>query len=48
MDADMVLEANNFDKKMLLTADSFSLIQGNNSLQYQNLRIVKNNGLYEY
>jgi tetratricopeptide (TPR) repeat protein len=48
MDADMVLEINGFDKKMLLTADSFSLIQGGDSLQYQNLRIVKNDGLYEY
>jgi tetratricopeptide (TPR) repeat protein len=48
MDADMVLEVNNFEKKMLLTGDSFSLIQGSNSLQYQNLRIVKNDGQYDY
>jgi tetratricopeptide (TPR) repeat protein len=48
MDADMVLEINEFDKKMLLTADSFSLIQGSNSLQYQNLRIIKNDGQYSY
>ncbi len=48
MDADMVLEIKEFEKKMLLSATSFSLIQGGDSLQYQNLRIVKNDGLYEY
>jgi len=48
MDADMVLEIKNFNKSMLLTAQSFNMLQGSESLQYQNMRIVKNNGLYSY
>jgi tetratricopeptide (TPR) repeat protein len=48
LDADMVLEVNNFDKSILGKADSFSILQGNDSFYYQNLRIVKNNGLYKY
>ena len=48
LDADMVLEVKNFDKSFLLTADSFHILQGNDSFYYQNLRIVKNNGLYKY
>ena len=48
LDADMVLEVKNFDKSCLLTADSFHILQGNDSFYYQNLRIVKNNGLYKY
>jgi tetratricopeptide (TPR) repeat protein len=48
LDADMTLEINNFDKKVLNSADSFYILQGNDSFYYQNLRIVKNNGLYSY
>ena len=45
MDADMLLEIKNFDKAKLFTADSFHILQGNNNFYYQNMRIVKNNGL---
>jgi tetratricopeptide (TPR) repeat protein len=48
LDADMILEINNFDKTLLNTAQSFSILQGNDSFYYQNLRIIKNNGLYNY
>jgi glycosyltransferase involved in cell wall biosynthesis len=48
LDADMVLEVNSFDKSILNTANSFSILQGNDSFYYQNLRIVRNNGLYKY
>lgn len=48
MDADMILEITQFDKKMLSKADSHHLLQGNDSFYYQNVRIVKNNGLYSY
>ena len=48
LDADMIIEAKNFDKESLNTADSFHILQGNDSFYYQNMRIVKNNGLYKY
>lgn len=48
LDADMILKLNNFEKSMLSKGDSFSILQGNNSFYYQNLRIIKNNGLYKY
>ena len=48
MDADMTLQINNFKKTDLLKAMSFYILQGNDSLQYQNLRIIKNNGQYKY
>lgn len=48
LDADMILEVKNFDKKMLKCADNFSILQGNESFYYQNMRIVKNNGSYKY
>lgn len=48
LDADMILEVRNFDKSYLNSAQSFNIIQGNDSFYYQNLRIVKNNGLYKY
>ena len=48
VDADMIIEVNNFDKSILGKAESFSIIQGNDSFYYQNMRIVKNNGLYKY
>jgi tetratricopeptide (TPR) repeat protein len=48
MDADMTLEVINFTKQELTVADSFNILQGNNSFHYQNMRIVRNNGLYSY
>jgi tetratricopeptide (TPR) repeat protein len=48
MDADMILEIKDFNKDMLSKASSFSILQGNDSFYYQNMRIVKNNGLYKY
>jgi tetratricopeptide (TPR) repeat protein len=48
LDADMILELHNFDKTILNIAKSFSILQGNTSFYYQNLRIVQNNGLYKY
>lgn len=48
LDADMKLEVNNFDKMNLKLAESFNILQGDDSFYYQNLRIMKNNGLYKY
>ncbi len=48
LDADMILESKSFDKKTLASADSFYILQGNDAFYYQNMRIVKNNGLYSY
>ena len=48
LDADMVLEVKNFNKSLLDRFDSFNILQGNDSFYYQNMRIVKNNGLYKY
>lgn len=48
LDADMVLEITKFDKKSLCLADSFNLFQGDDSFYYENMRIVKNNGLFSY
>jgi tetratricopeptide (TPR) repeat protein len=44
----MTLEINNFNKMNLNLAESFYILQGNDSFYYQNLRIIKNNGLYKY
>ena len=48
MDADMKLEINNFTKQDLKFADSFNILQGNDSFHYPNMRIVRNNDLYSY
>lgn len=48
LDADMTMKVNKFSKTDLLKADSFNILQGNDSFYYQNMRIVKNNGLYKY
>ena len=48
IDADMILEIKNFKKDILKTSDSFCILQGNDVFYYQNMRIVKNNGLYNY
>ena len=37
-----------FKKEMLHSAQSYHILQGNDSFYYQNMRIVKNNGLYKY
>lgn len=48
LDADMILDIKSFDKSILNTADAFNILQGNDSFYYQNMRIVRNNGLYKY
>lgn len=48
LDADMILEVKNFNKKVLNIASSFNILQGNDSFFYQNVRILKNNGEYTY
>ena len=48
MDADMILDIRNFNKSMLSASDSFYILQGSDQFYYQNMRIVKNNGLYKY
>jgi tetratricopeptide (TPR) repeat protein len=48
LDADMILQVNNFKKDMLGSFDSYSILQGNNYLKYPNKRIVRNNGLFKY
>ena len=48
MDADMILKITNFNKKILSNFDSFYILQGNDDFYYQNLRILKNNGLFSY
>jgi glycosyltransferase involved in cell wall biosynthesis len=48
LDADMILKVSEkFDKK-ILTQDYYHIFQGNETFYYQNVRIVKNNGLYAY
>jgi len=48
LDADMILDIKLFNKNILTTAESFYIIQGNESFYYQNIRIIKNNGLFKY
>ena len=48
LDADMTLEITKFDKRLLSTRDSHYILQGNDAFYYQNMRIVRNNGLYKY
>ena len=48
LDADMILDIRNFSKNMLAMSDSFCILQGSDQFYYQNMRIVKNNGLYKY
>jgi tetratricopeptide (TPR) repeat protein len=48
LDADMILEVNNFDKRILLQADVFNLLQGSEEFYYENARIVRNSGLFKY
>ncbi len=48
LDADMMLEIKDFNKNYLRVGDCFTILQGNDSFYYQNVRIIKNNGLYKY
>ena len=48
MDADMILEIKSFKKEKLQMFDSCYILQGNDNFYYQNMRIVKNNGLFNY
>ena len=48
LDADMIFEIKNFDKSILNKANTFTILQGNEEFYYQNVRIVTNNGLYNY
>jgi tetratricopeptide (TPR) repeat protein len=48
LDADMILQIINFDKNMLNNGSCFSILQGNDEFYYHNLRIIQNNGLYNY
>jgi hypothetical protein len=48
LDADMVLQINNFDKNILSNYDFFYILQGNDNFYYQNTRIVKNDKQYKY
>lgn len=48
LDADMILELNNFDKNILKTSNCYTIHQGNDNFFYQNIRIINNNGLYKY
>lgn len=48
LDADMILQVKQFDKTKLLDYDSFTILQGSDDFYYQNVRIVKNNGLFQY
>ena len=48
LDADMVLDIRNFDKTQLSDYDFLHILQGNENFYYQNVRIVRNNGLYSY
>jgi len=41
LDADMVLDIQQFDKSMLNLYDSFHVLQGNDSFHYNNIRIIK-------
>ena len=48
LDADMILDIKNFNKESLNDFDSYYILQGNEAFYYQNVRIVRNNGLYSY
>jgi tetratricopeptide (TPR) repeat protein len=48
LDADMVLDVRDFKKDTLRDYDSCMVLQGSPSFHYQNMRIVRNNGLFAY
>ncbi len=48
LDADMILKISEKFDKHVLTQDYYHIFQGNEAFYYQNVRIVRNNGLYAY
>jgi glycosyltransferase involved in cell wall biosynthesis len=48
LDADMKLDIRNFNKSVLSSYDTFTILQGNEHFYYYNKRILKNNQLYNY
>ncbi len=48
LDADMILDLKHFNKQSIKSADAHYILQGNDSFYYENIRIIKNNGLYKY
>ena len=48
LDADMVLNVSNFNKNDLQDNHMYSILQGNNSFYYPNVRIIKNDGTSKY
>ena len=48
LDADMILKISDKFVKTALKEDFYYVFQGNESFYYQNVRIVKNNGLFSY
>lgn len=48
LDADMILNANGFKKELIKEYDMCYILQGSDDFYYQNVRIVKNNGHFNY
>jgi tetratricopeptide (TPR) repeat protein len=48
LDADMILKTSEKFVKTALKEDFYYLFQGNEGFYYQNVRIIKNNGLFSY
>jgi tetratricopeptide (TPR) repeat protein len=48
LDADMILSINNLFDKSKLINDCYYIFQGSEIFFYQNIRIIKNNGLFNY
>ena len=48
LDADMILKVSEKFDKSALTQDYYHIFQGNENFYYQNVRIVRNNGLFSY
>ncbi len=48
LDADMILKVSERFDKAALTQDYYHIFQGNENFYYQNVRIVRNNGLFSY
>jgi len=48
IDADMVLNVHNFSKEKLMDNHMYSILQGNSSFHYPNVRIIKNDNTSKY
>ena len=48
LDADMILQIRNFDKSKLGVFDMYKILQGNDNFKYENVRLLKNDGLSKY